>query len=108
MRNKYHNKKMMVDGIVFDSKKEAYRYQELSLLLKSGEISDLQLQVKYQLIPAQREPDSLTTTGKVKKGKLIERECSYIADFVYKNKDGETVVEDTKGFRTEKYRIKKS
>ncbi len=97
--SKYKNKKIELDGIVFDSKKEAQRYVELKMLEKAGQISDLQRQVKYILIPEQREPGTVGVRGGVKKGKLIERECSYIADFVYKNANGETVVEDVKGYR---------
>ena len=59
------------------------------------------------MIPPQREPDIIGPRGGVKPGKLIEKECSYIADFVYKDKDGKTIVEDTKGFRTETYLIKR-
>lgn len=103
---KYHNRKVTINGVTFDSKKEANRYQELKLMEKAGEISGLQLQVKYVLIPVQREPDTIGKHGGIKKGKLIERECTYIADFVYQ-KDGETVVEDAKGMRTEVYNIKR-
>lgn len=103
---KYHNRKVTIDGITFDSKKEANRYCELKLLQQAGEISDLRLQVKYTLIPAQREPDTIGKRGGIKKGKLIERECSYIADFVYQE-NGKTVVEDTKGVRTKEYIIKR-
>lgn len=108
---KYKNTKINVDGMTFDSKKEAKRYQELSLLQKAGEISGLQTQVRYVLIPAQREvSDEVytkgTNRGKYKPGKLLERECTYVADFVY-YKDGEVVVEDTKGFRTKDYIIKR-
>lgn len=87
MRQKYNSRKTIVDGIKFDSKKEAARYKELKTLEKSGVISNLQRQVKYVLIPAQREDK-----------KLIERECSYYADFVYRQ-NGQTVVEDVKGYR---------
>lgn len=87
MRQKYNSRKTIVDGIKFDSKKEATRYKELKTLEKSGVISNLQRQVKYVLIPAQREDK-----------KLIERECSYYADFVYRQ-NGQTVVEDVKGYR---------
>lgn len=103
---KYHNSKVVIDGITFDSKKEAIRYQELKLLQTAGEISGLKLQVKYTLIPAQYEPDTIGKRGRIKKGKLIERECSYIADFVY-FENGYTVVEDTKGVRTKDYIIKR-
>lgn len=86
---KYHNKKVVRDGETFDSVKEYHRWIELCLLEKGGVISDLQRQVKYVLIPSQKE-------GK----KTIERECSYRADFVYKdNETGETVVEDVKGYK---------
>lgn len=95
---KYNNKKVTVNGQVFDSKKEANRYKELLLLEKAGEIQDLRTQVKFKLIPAQRDEAT---------GKVIERECSYKADFVYYEEDGETVVEDVKGFRTKEYIIKR-
>ena len=105
--NKYGADKVVVDGIRFDSKREARRYQELFLLLKAGEISDLRMQVKYQLIPAQREPDRIGPKGGRKPGKVIEKEVNYVADFVYKDKDGNEIVEDTKGFRTKEYIIKR-
>lgn len=103
---KYRNKKVTVNGIEFDSKKEAKRYSELLLLEKVKAITNLQMQVKYVLIPAQREPDIIGKRGGVKKGKVIEKECSYVADFVYE-KNGETIVEDTKGFRTKDYILKR-
>ena len=106
---KYNNKKVIVNGIKFDSKKEAKRYQELSLLEKAGMISDLQMQVKFLLIPAQYE--IVERYGKkgqrLQNGtKCIEKECSYYADFVYK-RGNETIVEDTKGFKTPEYIIKR-
>ena len=109
--NKYGSKKIEVDGIVFDSKKEAKRFQELSLLEKAGAISNLQRQVKYVLIPAQREwTNEIYTKGRkkgcFKQGKLIEKECAYMADFVYQE-NGKIIVEDTKGFRTKDYIIKR-
>ena len=97
--NKYLNKKIVVDGIEFDSKKEAKRFQSLSLLLSAGEISDLRLQVPYELIPAQKEPDTVGPKGGVKPGKTIERACVYIADFTYRDKEGRLVVEDVKGYK---------
>ena len=107
-KNKYHSKKVEFNGIVFDSKKEARRFAELSLLEKAGAIQDLQRQVKYVLIPAQREPDTVGARGGIKKGKTIEKECAYIADFVYKDLTlNQTVVEDTKGFKTKDYIIKR-
>ena len=107
-RNKYRNEKVTFKGFVFDSKKEARRYSELLLLERAGAITDIQMQVKFVLIPTQREPDTIGKRGGIHKGKLLERECSYVADFVYKDlKTGETVVEDTKGMRTEAYIIKR-
>lgn len=106
--NKYQNHKVEIDGHSFDSKKEARRYKELKLLEDAGDISNLQMQVKYVLIPPQREPDTIGKRGGVHKGRLIERECDYFADFVYTdNKTGQTVVEDTKGMRTTEYVIKR-
>lgn len=109
--NKYGNRKVVVDGIVYDSRKEAKRFQELLLLEKAGAIQNLQRQVKFVLIPAQREfTNEIYKSGRkkgcFKQGKLLERECIYTADFVYQEA-GKTVVEDTKGFRTSEYRIKK-
>lgn len=103
VRRKYGNKKTIVGGKEFDSKKESCRFQELQLLQRSGQIQNLQTQVKYVLIPAQREAifevyKSGPNKGRRKTGKVIEHECSYVADFVY-TQDGETVVEDVKGYR---------
>lgn len=106
--NKYGNTKIRVNGEVFDSKKEYRRYNDLLLLERAGEIAGLKRQVKFVLIPAQREPDTIGPRGGVKKGKLLEYECSYIADFVYEDKrTGKTVVEDTKGIRTKDYILKR-
>lgn len=105
--NKYGNGACYVDGIRFDSKREGRRYRELSLLEKAGEIKDLQRQVRYVLIPQQREPDTVGVRGGIKKGKVIEQECAYVADFVYYTSDGLLVVEDTKGMRTRDYIIKR-
>lgn len=104
---KYGNRKIEADGEIFDSKKEYRRWKELILLLKAGEISKLQRQVKYVLIPAQREPDIRGPRGGIRPGKLIEREVAYIADFVYTDNAGQTVVEDCKGMRTKEYIIKR-
>lgn len=104
--SKYGSHKTVVDGIEFDSKKEAMRYAELRTLEKAGAIHDLKMQVKFVLIPAQREPDKEGPRGGKVKGKLLERECSYIADFTY-YENGVFVVEDTKGFRTPDYKIKR-
>lgn len=104
---KYGNRKVEVNGITFDSVKEANRYRELLLLEKAGTIQNLELQKKFVLIPAQREfTNELDKKGNFKKGKVIERECAYIADFCY-IENGRCVVEDTKGFRTKDYIIKR-
>ena len=109
MRNKYSNIKTCVNGISFDSRKEARRYQELLLLERAGAIRNLRMQVEFELIPAQYEvyerygkKGQELTPGK----RLIERACTYIADFVY-DEDGKTIVEDTKGMRTKDYIIKR-
>ena len=79
------------------SRHEHRRALQLAQMLKAGLISDLREQVKYILIPAQRDAE----------GRLLERECAYIADFVYTDLQGLTVVEDTKGFKTKEYIIKR-
>ena len=93
--SKYHSRKITRDGITFDSAKEYRRWCELSLLERAGTIQGLQRQVKFELIPSQRID-----------GKVIERPCTYFADFVY-TENGKMVVEDTKGFRTTDYIIKR-
>lgn len=105
--NKYRAKKTEVDGILFDSKREATRYIYLRDAQKRGEISNLRMQVKYLLIPAQYEQDRTGRMAGRIRGRLLEREVSYIADFVYINEDGEEVVEDVKGMRTAAYTIKR-
>lgn len=95
---KYNARKVVVNGETYDSKKEAKRAFELAALEQKGLISGLKRQVKYILIPAQREPDIIGPKGGKKPGKTIEKELAYIADFVYE-KDGETIVEDVKGYR---------
>ena len=94
-RSKYGAKKVVSDGITFDSRKEANRYRELVLLERAGRIQNLQCQVKFELIPSQRVD-----------GRVVERAVQYVADFVY-TQDGKTVVEDTKGFKTKDYIIKR-
>jgi hypothetical protein len=106
MRSKYRSRKITRDGITWDSVKEYKRWRELLLLERAGEITDLKRQVEFELIPAQREPDIVGKRGGIKKGKTLEHKCSYIADFVYQQ-NGKTVVEDTKGFKTPEYRIKR-
>lgn len=96
-QNKYHNKPTEIDGINFQSRREGNRYCELKWLERAGEIHDLQLQVPFELIPAQRDEN----------GKVIERACVYKADFVYTDKNGNKVVEDAKGQKTQVYIIKR-
>ena len=81
-----------------DSKKEAKRKQELQMMERAGKIQDLQYQVEFELIPTQREPDTVGPKGGIKRGKCIEQACKYVADFVY-TQNGEKVVEDVKGYR---------
>ena len=91
---KYRSKKVVINGEVYDSKKEYSRYRDLQLYEKGGMITDLQRQVTFELIPMQRG-----------KGKT-ERSVKYIADFTY-TENGEMVVEDVKGFKTKDYIIKR-
>lgn len=107
-RNKYNANK--TNG--FDSGKEARRYQELRLMERAGEIDNLRTQVKFVLIPAQREESTEVfirgkNKGKNKPGRVIEKEVSYFADFAYHdiNTDRE-IVEDVKGYRNgEAYKL---
>lgn len=92
--SKYKNKKVVVDNILFDSKKEANYYTKLKILRDAGKISGLRLQEKFILQP------SFKLNGKT------YRAITYVADFVYKDDKGMHVV-DTKGYRTETYKIKK-
>lgn len=105
--SKYGAKKTEIDGIVFDSKKEANYYIKLKAMEQAGEISELDLQKPFELIPVQREPSTFTKKGKEVLGKVIERKCCYVADFWYKDKDGVCHCVDTKGFKTADYKIKK-
>lgn len=104
--SKYHSRKITRDGMTFDSVKEYRRFRELLLLERAGAITDLKRQVEFVLIPTQREPDTIGKRGGIKKGKTIELKCSYIADFVY-TENGQRVVEDTKGFKTKDYVLKR-
>lgn len=89
---KYHNQKTTIDGIVFDSKKEAKRYTVLRSLQEGGYIRGLELQVPFELIPKQ--------SG--------ERAVKYIADFVYWDVEKNiNVVEDVKGYKTDVYKLKR-
>ena len=94
--NKYHNKKITIDGVTFDSKLEATRYTELKLLERKGLIKDLVLHPSYDLIPS------------FKKGNKTYRKTTYRADFsYYDNELNKTIIEDTKGFKTDVYILKK-
>lgn len=97
---KYNATKVTIDGHTFDSKHEANRYLELKTLVRAGEISDLRLQVEYELIPNQYiTEERYGKNGRRLKDKeiLLERKCCYVADFVYiDNRSGKTVVEDAK------------
>lgn len=93
---KYGNQTVVRNGRKFDSKREAGRYAELQLMQRAGMITDLKTQVSYLLIPAQYDENH----------RCIERSCRYVADFVYRQ-NGELVVEDAKGLKTDVYRIKK-
>lgn len=95
MKRKYHNRKTVVEGITFDSKKEASRYIELKQAVKQGIIKDLVLQPRFEL----QESFKL-------KGKTI-RKIEYVADFSYTDvKNGNIVVEDVKGIKTDVFKIK--
>ena len=106
MKTKYRSRKVVRDGESFDSVKEYRRFCELSLLEKAGTITELKRQVEFELIPTQREADTIGVRGGVKKGKVIELGVKYVADFVY-TENGKKVVEDTKGFKTKDYIIKR-
>lgn len=102
MKRKCGNVKVTVDDIEFDSKKEARRYYELKLLERAGEISELELQKEFELIPSQYEkfPRYGKSGIRLRDGeRCVERSCVYVADFVYKDKNGQLVVEDVKGYR---------
>ena len=93
--SKYGSKKVRIGEETFDSKKEAKRYAELCLLERAGAISDLKRQVRFELIPSQKID-----------GKVVERPAFYVADFVYEE-NGRKVVEDTKGYKTTDYILKR-
>lgn len=92
--SKYHARKTTIDGIQFDSAKEAKRYTKLRDMEMAGEIQELRLQVPFEILPS-FECDGVKYRG-----------MKYIADFVY-YRDGKQVVEDTKGWKTAEYRMKK-
>ena len=97
--SKYKNKKYIDDnGVKWDSKREYKRYLELKEKEEKGEISNLQRQVIYQVMPKLYDEN----------GKFKHHPIKYVADFVYTdNLTGKEIVEDAKGLRTEVYKIKK-
>lgn len=110
--SKYYNiKTRALDGTVFDSHKEAIRWDELLLLQRAGKITELRRQVEYELIPAQYETyERYGKSGqRLKDGvRLLERKVCYVADFVYTDVEtGENIVEDAKGVRTKDYILKR-
>lgn len=94
--SKYRAKKVEVDGIKFDSKREANRYCELKLLEKANEIRNLELQPRFLL-----QDKFVDKHGKT------HRKIEYVADFLYINKDDKAIVEDVKGVMTDVYKLKK-
>lgn len=109
MHNKYGNKITYLDGYKFDSRKEAKHYLSLKVDLHDGKISNLRLQVPYELVPAiyEEEIKHLKTKDKIVK-KCVQRAIIYVADFVYEdNVTGKTVVVDVKGKKTKEYLLKK-
>lgn len=115
MKSKYHSRKITRDGITFDSRKEYMRFCELHLLEKAGAITELKRQVEFELIPAQFE--EVPTGEFYKRGErkgqskmkrvCVEQSVKYVADFVYTDEKGATIVEDTKGYKTKDYIIKR-
>ena len=107
--SKYRSEKTVVDGITFDSRKEACYYGYLKQLEKEGKISDLRLQVPYVIAdPVWVEVDKRLKTKTKKVRYQVWKGIKYIADFVYiDNETGREEVVDVKGFRTAQYRHKK-
>lgn len=109
--SKYKNRKVVIDGIEFDSRYEGDYWLELKRKEAAGEISNLRRQVPYEVIPAiwEERVVHLKTKDKVEKV-CLQRATHYVADFVYVDKDGKEVVVDTKGAYTRTlpdYRLKK-
>lgn len=109
-KSKYRNEKVTFQGISFDSKKELQRYLFLLDAERRGVISDLQRQVKFELIPAITEEyvEHLKTKDKIKT-RTLQLSVTYICDFTY-IKDGQMVIEDVKSspsMLTKEYQLKK-
>lgn len=95
-RTKYGNKKVVVDGMTFDSKKEYQVYLALLKMEEQGDITDLERQVKFTIVPTVLEEYEVRLKTKTKiKERVAEKAVTYTADFVWK-KDGEPVVCDVK------------
>lgn len=104
---KYHQRKRIWKGMTFDSTLERNRYIRLQAAVQEGVISELRRQVRFELVPAQYEDVEVQLKTKTKiVTKCVERPVAYIADFTYRKGDG-YVIEDTKGFRTPDYIIKR-
>jgi len=101
MRNKYNAKKFKTDGYTFDSKAEGSYYVELKTLLRTKSISDLELQPQFILSEGFKVGSTATKSGISKISQM-----KYTPDFRYK-KDGEVIVVEVKGIRTEAYNIRK-
>lgn len=95
--SKYNSRKVVIDGIKFDSKKEAERYKSLCIREKAGEISRIEVHPKFRLLPSQKF-DLMDN----------ERPLDYVADFMYREcKSGYVIVEDVKGVKTKDYVVKR-
>lgn len=101
--SKYKNKKKTVLGITFDSGAEAERYLYLWNCVRKGTIKNLRRQVEYELIPKQKLPEPELRGNR---REIHLKSCKYKADFVYE-RDGKTIVEDVKGYRTANFEIKR-
>lgn len=95
--SKYGAKKTQVDGITFASKAEAARYIELKALERAGQIAQLELQPKFELVPSVKYKDAARATPAMR----------YVADFRYIDHLGSVVIEDVKGMKTREYQMKK-
>lgn len=106
-RSKYHNDTVEVDGIRYDSRGEYQRHCFLKLMERAGEISELRYHVKFTLFPKGSKELIRMPDGTEVELKKYDREHWYEADFVYKNKKGEMIVEDFKGYETEEFKRKR-
>ncbi len=93
--SKFHATRTEVDGIAFQSKREARRWQQLRILEAAKQIRNLRRQVPYPIVVVNLETGEIVTVSR------------YFADFVYEDLTGAEVIEDAKGFKTETYKLKK-